>query len=362
MAGSTFGTAFRVTTAGESHGPANVVIVDGMPAGLPLAGEDLLPDLERRRPGQSSIASSRAEPDRPEILSGVFEGETTGAPVAILIRNVDARERDYESLRDVYRPGHGDYSTEVRYGLRDHRGGGRSSARETVARVAAGAMARVFLGRCYGIEVLGFVDQVGGVVARIPDPELVQAGDVERTPVRCPDPVAAAAMIALIEEVRAGRDSIGGAARFVARGVPGGLGEPVFDKLEADLAKALFSLPAVTGVEYGVGFGAAESRGSANNDPFILEEGRVRTAGNRHGGMLGGISTGMPILLRAAVKPASSIPRPQRTVTVRGEPAEVTVKGRHDPCLLPRFVPAGEAMILLVLADHILRARLARVR
>jgi chorismate synthase len=245
-------------------------------------------------------------------------------------------------------------------GKLDHRGGGRSSARETVSRVVAGAVARVFLARCYGMEVLGYVDQVGDVCAQVPSPENVLAADVEASEVRCPDPVASAAMIKLIEQVRAERDSIGGSAQLIARGVPPGLGEPVFDKLKADLAKALFSLPAVMGVEYGAGFQVVQARGSNNNDPFVLRSGRVETLGNRHGGMLGGISSGMPILMRAAVKPTSSIPQPQQTVTKTGEETTVTVKGRHDPCLLPRFIPMAEAMILIVLADHMLRARIAR--
>lgn len=360
MAGNTFGRAFRVTTAGESHGPGHVAIIDGVPAGLPLVEEDLLKDLRRRRPGQSSLVSPRAESDRPIILSGVFEGRTTGAPIGVLIMNEDARPSDYDALRDVYRPGHADFPTEARYGMRDHRGGGRSSARETVSRVAAGAIARAFLGRAHGIEVVGYVTQVGEICAAVDHPERVQQEDVEKSPVRCPDPAASAAMIQHIEAIRRDRDSIGGIAQFVARGVPAGLGEPVFDKLKADLAKALFSLPAVMGVEYGAGFAVAKARGSSNNDPFVMSGGRVTTEGNRHGGMLGGLSTGMPILLRAAVKPTSSIPRPQRTVTRDGEATEVVVKGRHDPCLLPRFVPMGEAMICLVLADHLLRARVAR--
>lgn len=357
MAGSTFGQLFRVTTAGESHGPGNVVIVDGVPPDLALAVEDLEPDLARRRPGQSSLVTQRQESDEPEILSGVFEGRTTGTPIAILFRNRDQRSRDYAELEHTYRPGHADYTFDAKYGRRDHRGGGRSSARETVARVAAGAVARKLLRERYGVEVLGWVDAVGDVVAEIDDPAAITPAQVEATPVRCPDPRAAAAMIELIERVRAERDSIGGVAGLVATGVPPGWGEPVFDKLKADLGKALFSLPAVLGVEYGAGFSVARSRGSDNNDPFELREGRVATRGNRHGGMLGGISSGMPIVLRCALKPTSSIPREQATVTRDGEPTTVSVKGRHDPCLLPRFVPMGEAMVLLVLADHALRQR-----
>ena len=367
MPGSSFGQAFRVTTAGESHGPGNVVIVDGCPPGLPLSEDDLRADLARRRPGQSAIVTQRDEPDEPEILSGVFEGRTTGTSIAVLVRNRDQRSRDYRVIRDTYRPGHADYSYDARYGFRDYRGGGRSSARETTARVAAGAIARKLIAAAYGGRVVGYVRQVGDVVAAIDDPASVTAEQVEKLPsgeanvVRCPDPVRAVRMVELIERMRAERNSIGGVAEIVAAGVPAGLGEPVFDKLKADLAKALFSLPAVLGVEYGIGFGCATLTGLANNDLFCRVEGadgpRIATRTNRHGGMLGGISTGMPIVLRAAVKPTSSLPQPQETVTSGGEPTTVSTTGRHDPCLLPRFVPMAEAMVALVLADHWLRWR-----
>ena len=361
MAGSSFGVLFRVHTAGESHGPANVVIVDGVPAGLPLSEEDLRPDLARRRPGQSALVTQRDEADEPEILSGVFEGRTTGTPIAVLVRNRDSRSRDYEELREKYRPGHADFGFDARFGFRDHRGGGRSSARETVARVCAGAIARKLLAS-EGVRILGWVRQVGEIEARIENPASVTLEQVEATPVRCPDPEAAVRMVELIEAVRRDRDSIGGVAELVATGVPPGWGEPVFDKLKADLGKALFSLPAVLGVEYGAGFAAARSRGSENNDPFVRgRDGGIRTEGNRHGGMLGGISSGMPILLRCALKPTSSLPRPQRTVTRSGEATTVETRGRHDPCVLPRFVPMGEAMVAVVLADHWLRARASRL-
>lgn len=365
MPGSTFGRAFRVTTAGESHGPANVVIVDGCPPGLPLSEEDIIPDLERRRPGQSKIVTQRKEPDAPEILSGIFEGETTGTPIAILIRNRDQRSRDYADIKTVYRPGHADYTFDAKFGRRDYRGGGRSSARETVARVAAGAVAKKLLAHAFGGEVLGYVTKVGEVEAEVP--ERVTLEQVETLPdgtpnvVRCPDPVAAARMVKLIENMRKNQDSVGGIAEIVARNVPAGLGEPVFDKLKADLGKGLFSLPAVLGVEYGAGFRVARMRGSENNDAFETDaEGQVKTRSNRHGGMLGGISSGMPIVLRAAIKPTSSLPRAQDTVTSTGEPTTIRTKGRHDPCLLPRFVPMGEAMVALVLADHWLRWRAIR--
>jgi chorismate synthase len=372
MAGSTFGRLFRVTTAGESHGPANVVIVDGCPPGLALSEDDLRADLRRRRPGQSALVSQRKESDEPEILSGVFEGETTGAPIAILIRNDDARSQDYDEIRDLYRPGHADFTFEAKYGRRDHRGGGRSSARETVARVAAGAVAKKLIADAFGGTVVGFVSQIGDVVAEIPDPAAVTPDSVERFPdgtpnsARCPDPERARAMIELIERVRREQDSIGGMAVLVANDVPAGLGEPVFDKLKADLGKALFSIPAVMGVECGVGFGCARLRGSECNDAFVATAGaggagrRIGTRTNRHGGMLGGIASGMPIVLRVAVKPTSSLPCEQDTVTRAGEAATIRTRGRHDPCLLPRFVPVGEAMVALVLADHYLRQRSQR--
>ena len=365
MPGSTFGQAFRVTTAGESHGPANVVIIDGCPPGLPLSEQDIVPDLERRRPGQSKIVTQRKEPDTPEILSGVFEGETTGTPIAIIVRNKDQRSRDYTNIKDVYRPGHADYTFDAKFGRRDYRGGGRSSARETVARVAAGAVAKKLLAHAFDGQVLGYVRQVGDIVASIPAE--VTLDQVETLPdgqpnvVRCPDPAAAPKMVTLIEKMRKDQDSIGGVAEIVARNVPAGLGEPVFDKLKADFAKALFSLPAVVGVEYGAGFAVATARGSEHNDAFETDaRGTIRTRSNRHGGMLGGISSGMPIVLRAAVKPTSSLPRSQDTVTSTGEATTIRTTGRHDPCLLPRFVPMGEAMVALVLADHWLRWRAIR--
>ncbi len=370
MAGNSFGQAFRITTAGESHGPGNVVILDGVPPGIPLTVEDLLVDLRRRRPGQSKIVTQRQEEDLPEILSGVFEGRTTGTSLAILVRNADQRSRDYDDIKDKYRPGHADFSFDAKYGFRDYRGGGRSSARETTVRVAAGVVAKKILRQAFGGEVIGYVVQVGDVRANVPDPASVTLQQVETLPngepniIRCPDVAAAARMIELIEAVRKDGDSIGGAAEIVASNVPAGLGEPVFDKLKADLAKALFSLPAVLGVEYGIGFGCVTMRGSQNNDLFVPKElhatgtsavDRITTTTNRHGGMLGGISTGLPIVLRAAVKPTSSLPIVQETVTRDAEPTTIQTKGRHDPCLLPRFVPMAEAMVAIVLADHWLR-------
>jgi len=397
MPGNSFGQAFRITTAGESHGPGNLVIIDGCPPGLPLSVEDLIPDLARRRPGQSAIVTQRDEPDAPEILSGVFEGKTTGTSIAILIRNRDQRSRDYAAIKDKYRPGHADHTYDAKYGFRDYRGGGRSSARETTVRVAAGAVAKKLIGERFGGRIVGYVKQVGDVVADVPDPAAVILDQVERLPdgqpniVRCPNAAAAGRMVALIEKMRGEQNSIGGVAEIVATGVPAGLGEPVFDKLKADLGKALFSLPAVLGVEYGIGFGCATLRGTESNDIFhaagsderahrndetisgkaeaasggtgvaeiaageASSAPRIATRTNRHGGMLGGISSGMPIVLRAAVKPTSSLPQPQETVTRSGEPTTIATKGRHDPCLLPRFIPMAEAMVALVLVDHWLR-------
>jgi chorismate synthase len=359
MPGNSFGELFRVTTAGVSHGPGYLAIIDGCPPGLPLGVEDLLPDLARRRPGQSKIVTSRQEEDVPEIWSGVFDGVTDGTSIGLLFRNSDQRSQDYADIKDKYRPGHADFTFDARYGRRDFRGGGRSSARETICRVAAGAIARKLLAQ-QGIRVQGYVKQVGNVIADILDPLAVTSEQVEANPVRCPDPAAAERMEELIKEVRKDQDSIGGICELVAAGVPAGLGEPVFDKLKADLGKALLSLPAVLGFEYGAGFAVATARGSANNDLFVPRPGRptgIGTASNRHGGILGGISSGEPILCRVAVKPTSSLPRPQKTVTSAGEPTEIVTRGRHDPCLLPRFVPMGEAMMLLVLADHWLRWR-----
>ena len=284
MPGNSFGQAFRVTTAGESHGAGNIVIVDGCPPGLPLSEDDLRTDLARRRPGQSAIVTQRDEPDAPEILSGVFEGRTTGTSIAVLIRNRDQRSRDYSAIRDTYRPGHADYSYDARYGFRDYRGGGRSSARETTVRVAAGAIAKKLIGEAFGGRVVGYVRQVGDIVAAIDDPAAVTPEEVETLPsgepnvVRCPDPAQAGRMVELIERMRAERNSIGGVAEMVVTGAPAGLGEPVFDKLKADLAKALFSLPAVLGVEYGIGFGCATLTGLANNDLFCRGEGARRAA------------------------------------------------------------------------------------
>jgi len=332
------------------------VVIDGCPPGLLLSEDDLRPDLERRRPGQSRVTTPRAEADDPEIVSGLFEGRSTGAPICILFRNKDARSRHYDDIAKLYRPGHADYTVDAKYGIRDHRGGGRLSARETVARVAAGVVAKKLL-TAEGIDIVGYTVQVGSIMAGEIDRQSVRVEDVDANDVRCPDALAAKAMNELILQVRKEGDSIGGTAEFIARGCPPGLGEPVFDKLKADLAKAFLSIPAVTGFEYGSGFAAAQMRGSEHNDPFVMRDGKVATETNRHGGMLGGISSGEMIIMRAPLKPTSSIPKEQRTVSTDHTETTVKVEGRHDPCLLPRFVPIGEAMIALVLADHLMRWR-----
>lgn len=363
MVGNSFGQLFRITTAGESHGPGNVVIIDGVPPGIPLSTDDLQHDLNRRKPGQSRIVTQRKEADEPEILSGLFDGKTTGTSIAILIRNQDQRSRDYDDIKDKYRPGHADYTFDAKYGFRDYRGGGRSSARETTARVAAGVVAKKIIANAFGGQVFGYVSQVGDISANIDDPASLTPEQIETLPdgnpniVRCPDLAAAEKMIARIDELRKAGDSIGGAAEIIATGIPPGLGEPVFDKIKADLAKALFSLPAVLGVEYGIGFGCITAKGSENNDIFQYEAASktVTTQTNRHGGILGGITSGMPIRLRAAVKPTSSLPKEQATITNTGESSSIRTKGRHDPCLLPRFIPMAEAMVAIVIADHWLR-------
>lgn len=356
---NTFGHTFRVTTFGESHGPALGVVIDGVPSGLALDLDAVQADLDRRRPGQSTLVTPRKEADRVEVLSGLFEGRTLGTPLTLLVRNADADETAYRPFRDVYRPSHADFTTEARFGHRDWRGGGRASARETVGRVAAGAVARQLLATA-GIEVVAWVDQVGPVLATV-DPADVTRAAVDATPVRCPDLATAEAMEELIREVRKEGDSVGGVVRAVARGVPAGLGAPVFDKLEADLARAMLSLPAAKGFESGSGYAGARMRGSAHNDAFSMENGQVRTRTNRSGGIQGGISNGMPITVSVAFKPVATIFQPQETVDRAGASVTLTPRGRHDPCVLPRAAPMVEAMLLLVLADHWLRARAARL-
>jgi len=355
--GSELGRIFRISTFGESHGGGVGVLVDGCPPRLALDVGEIQRDLDRRRPGQSTLTTPRQEEDRAEILSGVFEGRTLGTPIAILVRNQDARPSAYEAMKDVYRPSHADYTTEAKYGIRNWQGGGRASARETVGRVAAGAIARKLLRTAAGIEVLAWVQSVHEVEAKV-DPGSVTLESVESNPVRCPDTAAAAEMAARIDAARRRGDSLGGVVECIARGVPPGLGEPVFDRLEADLARALLSLPASKGFEVGSGFAGTRLTGIAHNDPFVPGPGgRPRTSSNRSGGVQGGISNGEDIVLRVAFKPTATIASPQQTVDRAGRAVVLEAQGRHDPCVLPRAVPVVEAMVLLVLADHWLRQR-----
>jgi chorismate synthase len=363
MAGNSFGTVFRITTWGESHGRGVGVVLDGCPAGLALSEKDVQGELDRRRPGQSSVSTQRKEEDRVEILSGLFEGKTTGTPISMLVVNKDAESNAYDSLRDRPRPGHADFGYTARYGVRDHRGGGRSSGRETVGRVAGGAVAKRLLAES-GIVVVGYVRELGDVRASIPDDvELSRLRDeAEKNPVRCPDQGAAEEMVRALESARSAGDSLGGVAEVVASGVPPGLGEPVFDKLDADLARGLMGIGAVKAVEIGAGVEAARMRGSEMNDPILPgTEGPIFETNNA-GGILGGISTGAPIVCRISVKPTPSISRPQRTVDLStGEAANIEIKGRHDPSIPPRIVPVAESMVALVLADHLLRQRVAKI-
>ena len=354
--GSTFGSLFRLSTWGESHGAGIGVVVDGCPRRLALSEEDLQADLDRRRPGQSRLTTQRDEADRVEILSGVFEGRTTGAPIALLVRNDDARSGAYDHLKDLYRPSHADFTYDAKYGHRDWRGGGRSSARETVGRVAAGAIARRLLADCAGIEVLGWVSRIHDVVADV-DTGAVTRSKVEADATRCPDPVAATAMAEAIGAARSDGDSLGGIVTCVARNVPVGLGAPVFDRLEADLAKGMLSLPAAKGFDVGSGFDAVSMTGRQHNDAFTPGPDGPVTATNRSGGIQGGISTGDDVVFRVAFKPTATIASSQDTVTVDNVATSLEARGRHDPCVLPRAVPMVEAMALVVLADHWLRQR-----
>jgi chorismate synthase len=355
MAGNTFGQVFRLTTWGESHGPGVGCVVDGCPAGLELDESIVQRELDRRRVGQSRMTSARQEADRVQISSGVFEGRTTGTPISMMVWNTDAKPGHYENIKHLYRPGHADYTWDAKYGFRDWRGGGRSSARETIGRVAGGAVARQLLAR-EGISIVGWTQRLGDLEAKI-----IDENEIENNIMRCPDPEVAAQMIARVDEARRSLDSLGGVVEVRARGVPAGLGEPVFDKLQADIGKALFSIPAIKGVEFGEGFGVSHMRGSEHNDPFVRRaDGTIGTTSNHHGGILGGISTGEEIVVRLAAKPPASIARAQQTVDQQGESSSIEIHGRHDPTVLPRLVPIAEAMLALVLADHLLRQRLAR--
>jgi chorismate synthase len=355
MAGNSFGELFKITTFGESHGGAVGVVVDGCPPGLAIGESDIQRELDRRKPGQSEITTPRKEEDTIHILSGVFEGYTTGTPIMMLAYNKDTRSEDYNHLHKLFRPSHADFTYLSKYGLRDWRGSGRASARETLGRVAAGAIAQKFLKESLGIEVLSYVEQVGDIHSKV-DHENVSATEIEKNIIRCPDQEAATKMIDLVRAVQADGDSIGGIIRGVIRNVQPGLGEPVFDKLHADLGKAMLSINAVKGFEIGLGFNAVHLRGSQHNDPFTVnDEGEVVARTNNAGGVLGGISTGSTITFRVAFKPVATIAKEQDTVTVEGEAVKLAASGRHDPCVLPRAVPIVDAMAALVMADHVLR-------
>jgi chorismate synthase len=358
MPGNTFGQLFRLTTFGESHGPAIGGIIDGCPAGLSIDLDFIQAELDRRKPGQSRIVTQRKESDQVEMLSGIFEGRTTGTPIGLLIRNKDARSRDYSHIKDKFRPSHADFTYSKKYGIRDYRGGGRSSARETAVRVAAGAIAKLLLQEA-GIRITAYVSGVGELQLEKDYSEL-NLSRVEETIVRCPDPEMAEQMIRKVERVRKAGDTIGGTITAVIQGCPVGLGEPVFDKLHAELAKAMLSINACKGFEYGSGFEGTRLMGSQHNDAFFKEGKDVRTRSNFSGGIQGGISNGMDIYFRLAFKPVATIVSSQESVDEEGEPAIVKGKGRHDPCVLPRAVPIVEAMAALVLADHWLRNKTAR--
>ncbi|MBE9125431.1 MULTISPECIES: chorismate synthase [unclassified Coleofasciculus] len=353
--GNSFGHLFCITTFGESHGGGVGVVIDGCPPRLEISEQEIQVELDRRRPGQSKITTPRKETDTCEIISGVFEGKTLGTPIAILIRNKDTRSQDYDEMTLKYRPSHADATYDAKYGFRNWQGGGRSSARETIGRVAAGAIAKKILKHVANVAIVGYVKRIH-TLESVVDPHTVTLEQVESNIVRCPDSECAEKMIERIEQVRRNGDSIGGVVECVARNVPKGLGEPVFDKLEADLAKGVMSLPASKGFEIGSGFSGTLLTGSQHNDEFYIDEnGEVRTFTNRSGGIQGGIANGEPIILRVAFKPTATIRKEQRTVTNTGEETLLAAKGRHDPCVLPRAVPMVEAMVALVLCDHLLR-------
>ncbi len=351
---NSFGKLFTISTWGESHGPAVGVVIDGCPPRLAITVEEIQVELDRRRPGQSEIVTPRKEEDRVEILSGVFEGLTTGAPISLVVHNADARSNAYDEMRDKFRPSHADYSYQEKYGIRDHRGGGRSSARETIGRVAAGVLAKKILKQAASVEIRAFVQSVHTLAA----PVLMHfpsLAEVEASAVRCPHPETAARMIELIKTARSEGDSLGGIIQCRIQGIPAGLGEPVFDRLEADLAKAMLSLPATKGFEVGSGFAGTKLKGSEHNDAFNVKDGKVHTVTNRSGGIQGGISNGEEIYFNVAFKPTATIMQSQQTVDKQGLPTELTGRGRHDPCVLPRAVPIVEAMAALVLVDHWMR-------
>lgn len=360
MAGNSFGQIFRITTFGESHGKGVGVVVDGCPAGIEITEEEIQKELDRRKPGQSSITTPRKEQDMIHILSGMFEGKTTGTPILMIAYNEEFESDDYLNLKDLYRPSHADYTYEAKYGFRDWRGSGRASARETLARVAAGAIAKKYLKKKSGIEFISYVEQVADIRADI-DKEKVSLEEVESNIIRCPDQKKALEMIELVEKIRNEGDSVGGVICGVIRNVPPGLGEPVFDKLHADLGKAMLSINAVKGFEIGSGFEGTKMRGSDHNDEFIMDDGKIRTRTNNSGGVNGGISNGEIIYFRVAFKPVSTIKKEQNTVTKDKKEVKLAASGRHDPCVLPRAVPIVDAMAALVIMDHYLKQNMMKV-
>jgi chorismate synthase len=353
---SQFGSLFKIATFGESHGPAVGVVLDGCPSGLKLTEADVQFDLDRRRPGQNRLTTPRKEADTVRFLSGLFEGRTTGTPIAMVVENTDQRSHDYGDMQTLYRPSHADYTYDLKYGFRDFRGGGRSSARETIGRVAAGAVARKLLREACGTEILAYVSQVGGIETAI-DPLSATLDGVEASLVRCPDPEASARMEAAIDAARKDQDSLGGVVQLVIKTPPAGVGEPVFHRVEAELARAFLSLPATKGFEIGSGFAGTRLRGSVHNDVFVNKDGKIGTETNRSGGVQGGITNGEPIVCRVAFKPTATVSQPQRTVNKEGEEATLNAKGRHDPCVVPRAVVLVETMAALVLADLFLEQR-----
>jgi chorismate synthase len=359
--GNTFGHLFRVTTWGESHGGALGAVIDGCPSLLPISAAEIQVDLDRRAPGQSKLTTQRKESDTVRILSGVFDGKTLGTPISLEIPNEDQRSGDYSEVQQKFRPSHADYTYEAKYGIRDWRGGGRTSARETAARVAAGAVARKLLAARWNVEIVSWVSTVQTIATEC-DPNVVTRALVDATPVRCPSPDVAARMIEAIEAARKAGNSLGGTVTCAVRGCPVGWGEPVFDRLEADLAKAMMSLPASKGFEIGSGFAGTALTGLEHNDEFYMDGDRVRTRTNRSGGVQGGITNGETVYFRVGFKPTATVMREQKTVSSGGEDTTITGKGRHDPCVLPRAVPMVEAMAALVLADHALRQDAVRPR
>lgn len=360
MPGNSFGKLFKITTCGESHGGAIGVIIDGCPAGLAIAEADIQAALDRRKPGQSTITTPRKECDKISILSGVFEGKTTGTPILLLAYNHDMRPEDYDALKNTYRPSHADYAYEMKYGRRDFRGSGRASARETLARVAAGVLAMKYLKQVMNVEIISYVDQVGNLRTQI-DHKNITPADIEKNILRCPDLSMATQMIELIETIKAQGDSIGGVIKCVIRNVMPGLGEPVFDKLSSDLGAAMLSINAVKGFEIGSGFAGVSMRGSEHNDLMVIKDNQPTFTSNHAGGTLGGISSGQDIYFRVAFKPVSTIRIPQKTINRQNEEIILSVDGRHDPCVLPRAVPIVDAMAALVIMDHYLRHQAQRV-